>query len=438
VPELLATCELWIDGVRYPDGSTGSDPADPFAVTGLTIVWGRETTLDQPQPAQCTFTVLDPPGGAVRFDDTVKLGSAVAVYAAVPGGTRQQVYGGRVTDLAAAWDDAAGAGSCQVAVADTMSDLANRFVGAEPWTAESLVARAQRILAAVGVSAAGLNVAARLQPLQVSRMDVDRQAAAGLLEDLAASAGGVLWTAVQSATQTYFYFEDPWARASLVRFVKDPGTGLWHPAIVPGGNGYPLPACQVLRDPVTWARAVTDLITRATVRWLDQTTSPGTTERSVQVIDTAAEASFGARGVSVGTILTTSADASTVASGIMAAHPTTPQWRAAGLTWDLADTVALDPATLDLAGKLLSNTARMGLALSLSGLPYWTPTGAAVSLYVEGGTYTFDGGRWLLSLLCSPATGLGTSITFDQVDEAVRYVDVDRAVRYLDMIGVGP
>jgi hypothetical protein len=122
----------------------------------------------------------------------------------------------------------------------------------------------------------------------------------------------------------------------------------------------------------------------------------------------------------------------------MAAHPTTPQWRAAGLTWDLADTVALDPATLDLAGKLLSNTARMGLALSLSGLPYWTPTGAAVSLYVEGGTYTFDGGRWLLSLLCSPATGLGTSITFDQVDEAVRYVDVDRGVRYLDMIGVGP
>jgi hypothetical protein len=100
--------------------------------------------------------------------------------------------------------------------------------------------------------------------------------------------------------------------------------------------------------------------------------------------------------------------------------------------------VVLDAATLDLAGKLLSSTWRLGLALSLSDLPDWTPTGSATSLYVEGGTYRFDGGRWLLSLLCAPAAGLGTSITFDQVDEAVRYVDVDRSVRYLDMVGVGP
>jgi hypothetical protein len=436
--ELLATCELWIDGVRYPDGSTGEDPVNPFAVSGLTVTWGRETTLDQPVPAQCTFSVLDPPGGAVRFDDTVKLGSVVTVYSQIPGGTRELVYGGRVTDLAAGWDAAAGAATCDVAVADTLADLANRFVGAEPWPAENFVNRCFRILGAVGQSTAGLNVAGRLAAIPVSRMDVDRQPAAGLLTDLAASAGGVLWTAVISPTLTYFYFEDPWSRASLIRFVKDPGTGLWHPASVSGGAGYPLSACQVLQDPVIWARAVTDLITRATVRWLDQTTSPGTTERSVMVLDTAAEDTYGARAVSVATILTTSADATTVASGIMASHPPTPQWRAAGLTWDLADTVALDAATIDLAGKLLSNTARMGLAVSLSDLPEWTPTGAVVSMYVEGGTYTFDRGRWLLSMVCAPATGLGTSITFDQVDEAVRYVDVDRSVTYVDMVGVGP
>ena len=440
MPQLLATCELWIDGVRYPDGSTpGEDPANPFAVTGLTIVWGRETTLDQPQPAQCTFTVLDPPGGTVRFDDTVKLGSTVAVYAAIPGGTRQLVYGGRVTDLAAAWDPGAGAGSCQVAVADTMADLANRFVGAEPWAAQTLTARAQRILAAVGVSTAGLTVAARLAPLPVSRMDVDRQAAAGLLNDLAASAGGVLWAAVIDATTTAFRFEDPWARASLVRFVKDPGTGKWHPAIVPGGNGYPLPACQVLRDPVVWGRAVTDLITRATVRWLDQTTSPGTTERSVAVLDTAAEATYGARGLSVGTILTTSADASTLASGLLAAHQPSPSWRTAGLAWDLADTDdPADPETIDLATRLLDNKARLGLPIALTDLPYWTPTAAAVSLYVEGGDYRFDRGRWVLALTAAPATGLGGSMSFDTFNRSVRYVDMDRTVSYLDLIGVGP
>jgi hypothetical protein len=429
---------LFIDGVRYPDGQPGEDPGNPFAVSGLSIQWGRDTTLDQPGPAQCTFTVLDPPGGTVRFDDTVRLGSAVAVYSTVAGGSRVMVYGGRVTDLTASFDDAAGAGQCKVAVADTLADLANRYVGAEPWAAQPLVDRARRILAAVGVSGAGLNVAARLQPIPVSRMDVDRQAAAGLLQDLATSAGGVLWTAVTSATDTYWYFEDPWARASLIRFVKDTGTGLWAPTTAAGGSGYPLSGCQVLQAPVHWERAVTDLLTRVTVRWLDQTTTPGTTERSVMVLDSASEATYGARGVSVGTILTTASDANTVASGIMAAHPSSPQWRTTGLTWDLDQTEVLDAAAVDLAGRLLSNTGRLGLALSLTDLPYWTPTAAAVSLYVEGGRYQYVDGRWLLGLDCSPATGLGQSITFDQVDEACRYVDVARSVRYLDMIGVGP
>jgi hypothetical protein len=139
---LPATCELFIDGVRYPDGQPGEDPGNPFAVSGLSIQWGRDNTLDQPGPAQCTFTVLDPPGGTVRFDDTVRLGSAVAVYSTVAGGSRVMVYGGRVTDLTASFDDAAGAGQCKVAVADTLADLANRYVGAEPWAAQPLVDRA--------------------------------------------------------------------------------------------------------------------------------------------------------------------------------------------------------------------------------------------------------------------------------------------------------
>jgi len=435
---LPATCELWVDGVRYPDGSDPFDPAEPFAVSGLTVHWGRDNTVDQPQPATCTFTVTDPPGGQVRFDDTVSLGSAIVIWSAVAG-SRVVVFGGRVTDLTARWDDGPGAGSCDVVAADLLADLANRFVGAEPWAAEQLWLRAGRVLDAVGVSKAGLNIATRPAGLTVSRVDVDRQAAAALLLELAVTGGAVLWSAYDPALAApYLFYEDPAGRASLYSLEQDIVTLLWAPAAA-GGSGTGLSACNVLRDPVAWARTVTDLITRVAVRWLDQTTSPGTTERSVTLVDAADETTFGARGLSVGTILTTSADASTLASGLLAAHQPSPSWRTSGLAWDLADTD--DPAdteTVDLAARLLDNKARLGLPIALHDLPYWTPTAAAVSLYVEGGTYLFDRGRWVLALSASPATGLGGSMSFDTFNRSVRHVDMDRGVSYLDLIGVGP
>jgi hypothetical protein len=236
----------------------------------------------------------------------------------------------------------------------------------------------------------------------------------------------------------YLFYEDPAGRASLYSLEQDPDTLLWAPAAV-GGAGTALSACNVLRDPVSWVRAVTDLITRVAVRWLDQTTTPGTTERSVTLVDDAAETTYGARGLSVGTILTSNTDASTLASAVLAAHQPSPTWRAAGLSWDLADTADPgDPATVDLARRLLDNTTRSGLALGLLDLPDWTPTSAAVSLYVEGGDYRFDGGRWLLALAASPASGLGGSMSFDTFNPTVRFVDMDRAVSYLDLVGVGP
>ena len=442
-PPILATCELWVDGVRYADGRPGEDPAAPFALSDLTVRWGRDNTVDQPAPATCSFTVADPPGGAVRFDDTVVLGSTVVIWSQLDT-ARAVVFGGRVTDLDAEYDDQVGAGVCHVIAADQLSDLGNRFVGAEPWAMQWMQDRAKRILAAVGVSDVGLTVADRPGHLQMSRMDVDRQAAAALLLDLATSTGSVLWAAYDpSKAGPYLYYEDPATRASLYVLAQNVTTLLWAPA-AGSGAGTPLSACQVLRDPVTWSRAVTDLITRATVRWLDQTTSPGTTDRSVQLIDTAAETAYGARGISIGTLLTTSTDADKLAAGTLAGHQPSPSWRTSGLTWDLAATAEdTDPADAALAFALLGATTRIGYAVALTDLPYWTPTAAAVQLYVEGGTYTFDVDaagtpRWVLAMDAAPATGLGGSLTYGQTDRSIRYADVDRSVTFLQMIGVGP
>src|SRR4029079_19344481 len=73
-----ATCTVYADGVRLADGGPGDDPADPTALSGLSITWGRDTTVDQPDPATCTFAIMDTPGG-LAFSDRLHTGSEVAV-----------------------------------------------------------------------------------------------------------------------------------------------------------------------------------------------------------------------------------------------------------------------------------------------------------------------------------------------------------------------
>ena len=61
---LPPSCVLWVNGVRYPDGQPAELDTEPVALTGLSVLWGRDTTIDQPAPATCTFDVLDLPGGS--------------------------------------------------------------------------------------------------------------------------------------------------------------------------------------------------------------------------------------------------------------------------------------------------------------------------------------------------------------------------------------
>lgn len=79
------TCTVRVGGVRIADGTPGDDDAAPTALTGLSIVWGRSTTIDQPEPATCTFDVMDPPG-STSFLNLLFVGAAITVNA---GGTVQ-------------------------------------------------------------------------------------------------------------------------------------------------------------------------------------------------------------------------------------------------------------------------------------------------------------------------------------------------------------
>ena len=429
-----ADVEVWIDGVRVADGSAGPTDA-PMAVQDLAVRWGRATTIDQPNPSTCSLSLLDRGGGAVRGDAVVFLGSTLVVWASIAA-DRRVVFAGRVTDLDIAYDDAAGGSTVDVIAADLVADLANRYVGTEPWPQETLVARAARIMVAVGGSGAGVSVDARPAALSVSRMDVDRQAAAGLLRDLATSGSAVLWVIANAAAPTAptLRLEDPTARVALWIFGQGPDD-LYRPMPSPTAGDL-LDACAILQDPVRWSRSTSDLITRATIRWLDQTTSPGTTERTVGIVDSAAEDTFGARGLSVGTILATSAAATAAAQLLMASHQPSEAWAASGLVWDLDRSVADDATTRALALNLLDNGTRIGRAVRVGPLPWWTPNDGTAGLYVDGGAYRFTGGRWVLNLTMTSGIGSGGSMTYDETPAAARYVDVAPDVSFLDLIGV--
>jgi hypothetical protein len=73
-------CTVYLDGVRFADGSPGDDLDEPTALSGLSIQWGRDTTVDQPDVGTCTFDVMDRQGGD-SFLGLLHVGKPVRVTA---------------------------------------------------------------------------------------------------------------------------------------------------------------------------------------------------------------------------------------------------------------------------------------------------------------------------------------------------------------------
>ena len=636
------SCLLFVDGVRYADGQPAEPDTEPVALTGLTVVWGRSTTIDQPAPASCTFTVLDRLGGdrftarlgigawvQVRADATIYpdptvptlsdpgfegssvgsapsvitsnarpvrvtderahtgvhavrvdphdagrgvrvifppaplsndpagwddvprtlpgqswrygaavraatalaavaraqvhpvtftqpwagtervltltaaagpvdgagwavhtgtitppagvwLGLAVDLYPTGPawedlppaltwadidpavswaelaacyvddlvmlapaaGAARAgEVFTGRVTDLVAEWDGNAGGTIVTVTAQDDTAELANRYVGAEPWAAEPLGARFARVLAA-----AGQQMQYTVDPvpaaLQVTYRDVDNQSAGGLLADLAKSAGGALWSATSLTTGPYLRLEDIDARAPLLTLEMDAG-GVVRivPAGMPGGHGITVSACSVLLDPVRWVQDVADVATRVAVGWKDQTPDPvKPVDRTVTVVDQTAEAATGQRRVQVSTELATLDDATRVANSMLG-RLSSGGWRVAGITYRVDPLDPLDAAGIAAVMTILDATTRIGLPLLLTDVPSWSPapTAADVPLYLEGATLTNTAGAWTLDLVTSAAWATGAAgVAWQDLPAEWAWNEFDPAIRWADLAGVGP
>jgi hypothetical protein len=110
-------------------------------------------------------------------------------------------------------------------------------------------------------------------------------------------------------------------------------------------------------------------------------------------------------------------------------------WRASGLTID-DDDVAPTVDGVDLMLALLDGTSRIGAPIVLGDLPEWTPAGATVGVYLEGGTYRYVGGRWVLELGVSASTGLGESAAWDELDPSWQWDQWSPEITWDDLRGV--
>jgi hypothetical protein len=438
VPGITVTGDPTTPTWRVVSGIVVPDVAGAWV--GLAVeVWPTGLRWDQ-VPRTTTWTSLGASSPGWTWDDAGMVYLDDVLVAAPAAGTESTVlvFTGRVTDLVSSYDESIPAPVLKVTALDFTADLDNIDVGDQPWPAEGMSARFARILG-LSMPAVPAQIDPSLAAIPVSWRDVDRQSAAGLLAELATSVDGILWSATHRVSGPYLRVEDPAARPPAAVLALE---GAVVRVVTAAAAELVLSACDLLLAPITWTQAVADITTRVAVTWLEEGLDEAgltiTTERTYTLIDTDRESAWGVRALSLSTQLRAQADATAVAAAILAR--TGLGWRADGATLDddFADTDDDDP-TLQVTRflTLLDGTTRNGLLLQFADLPAWAPGAPAANVYLEGGTYTFDEGRWVLDLTVSAGTGTGASATWDDLDPTWAWNEFDPAITWDDLRGVG-
>lgn len=352
------------------------------------------------------------------------------------------VFSGRITDIAAKWDGGPDA-QLSIIAQDWLAELANRWVGDQPWAAEALWQRALRVVGLSGQPVT-LNVDAPMGFLPVTYRDVDSQPAASLLQQLATSGAGVLWTATHLVTGQIMRIEDVTNRPAALTLTDVPG-GIVRviPSQAAADNSLPVSACVIDADPVRFILDTTETVSMVAVQWLDQVVDPDNgaikpTQRTVEISDPIMLSTIGARRLSVSTQLRAQADAEAQANTWLA-RSSVLSWRIEGLSWDTAGD--LSTAEIEPLMTLLDGTRRNGLPILLTDLPEWAGPMVGgqdqVALYVEGGQYDYTGGAWTLALTTSSATGSAAgSFPWQAADPGWQWQEMAPEVTWLDLYGV--
>lgn len=76
-----ATCELWVDGARFPDTVADLQAGQPTVLDEPTITWGRSDVLEQPSVSTAAFKIHDPRKVHTPLSSIIRVGSTVELFA---------------------------------------------------------------------------------------------------------------------------------------------------------------------------------------------------------------------------------------------------------------------------------------------------------------------------------------------------------------------
>lgn len=349
--------------------------------------------------------------------NTLTLSHASITSPAQADSIETNVFTGTITDTSISLEDALNRPIMTITASDILADLAHRRIGADPWPTHTLAQRIAAIIKELDVK-----VRTEIDPGIASRklawQDVDSQPAATLLSDAATSATAILWASSHRTTGSYLRFEDPSLRAALGRLTFN-GEKITISATQPAST---LSAASITRSGVSVERANADSATVARLIWKE----PGVndkgeqilTDRTITIKDEDAIKRIGYRDISISTTLIDRAEAEAAASAFYRSHLpgsyTLP---------NLTINTRIRPHLLDrkTLAAMLDATRRMGLPIRLTDLPKWMAVPSALTAYLDGGTYTFKNGRWLLQLGLTRTETTGQGLTWQQLPAALKW-----------------
>lgn len=341
------------------------------------------------------------------------------------------VFAGRITDVRLSYSDTVKMLILDVTAADSSAEHANMRIGEPTWPKESVAARVDHVITATGKPIKTI-IDETLTTTTLAAVDIDRQSPLTVLKDVATSVGAILWPAAHRTIGEYYRFEDLGRRTSLYRLKIGPD-GAYIEATAKGS--IPIPASALARD-ISIERDTTDLATVVTVSWADQTLDDDgtiiTTQRYETIEDTDRLSRYGHRAISITTDLTTKTDAATLAADLLA-RSAAGGWMIPDATWDTS-TPTTNPTDVLPA---LDSTSRIGMPVTLTGVATWVPGSPTIPAYLDGGVYTYTGGRWLLSLKLTRASTPGNSITWNQIPQTLTWTQLN-TLTWADMSMIAP
>lgn len=456
-----------IDGVEIKPEQGGTDSylftGVPILLPGtVTFTWGRDAITDQPQQSTASFTIeqmITGSPGQVTLFTSLHTGSVVQVWSSEQVTDRDVLmWAGEITELEVT---PANANKLTAAVSctDASTIIGNIDVGDEPWPEETAYVRFQHILDAAGLRLHSLQPAGdtgwrwqltgvmddSLHGLQVAFRDVDKQPPLDLIQQLAATVGGIAWITADS-TGPYIWIEDPTQRQGLRQFIVNAVTKqITIGQVVLDFSGVnQWDADDVVPRSSTWVQDPTQSVNVIDLTWqqpagLNDQGNPAYSQATIEQVDSTSDK--GVRAFSVDTELVRRADASQLAyHWLFWTH--SADWLMSGLAIDtsLLTRQPDDASLVDRVSQvmdLLDVRNRIGYRLTITGLPDWAPAGSEQSYYIEGGTYSWTGGRWQLSLIATP-NAIGGGATVRDLPDS-KFSDFDASLRFIDIAGVaGP